>query len=188
MFPNKIKLLSDLLNYFYFFFYRCLSKDSVYFHLFMKIIAALFQSLLYEACGRTINPVNGAVGLLWSGNWHVCQAAVDTVLAGGVIQPFPEVMTPVFDESSHTMSTQLPRTLPVPILDPSRIPEYSHFNKTSLEASRRRSGDSTPLALSLVSGESEMTSYDGICSRSQKKLLNLFVWEKSQITRYSILS
>lgn len=45
--------------------------------------AALFQSLLFEACGRTVNPVNGAVGLLWTGNWHVCQAAVETVLRGG---------------------------------------------------------------------------------------------------------
>ncbi|KAJ0086784.1 hypothetical protein Patl1_08837 [Pistacia atlantica] len=42
---------------------------------------ALFQSLLFEACGRTINPVDGAVGLLSSGNWHLCQAAVETVLA-----------------------------------------------------------------------------------------------------------
>ncbi|CAM0873631.1 unnamed protein product [Alopecurus aequalis] len=48
---------------------------------------ALFQSLLYEAAGRTINPVHGAVGLLWTGNWHLCQTAVDTVLRGGVIGP-----------------------------------------------------------------------------------------------------
>ncbi|KAL8487638.1 hypothetical protein ACS0TY_024088 [Phlomoides rotata] len=48
---------------------------------------ALFQSLLFEACGRTANPVSGAVGLLSTGNWHICQAAVETVLAGGVIQP-----------------------------------------------------------------------------------------------------
>uniref|UniRef100_A0A0D6R527 LOB domain-containing protein n=1 Tax=Araucaria cunninghamii TaxID=56994 RepID=A0A0D6R527_ARACU len=48
---------------------------------------ALFQSLLYEACGRTVNPVNGAVGLLWSGNWQICQAAVDTVLKGGTLRP-----------------------------------------------------------------------------------------------------
>ncbi|KAL8030075.1 hypothetical protein ABFX02_14G264400 [Erythranthe guttata] len=46
---------------------------------------ALFQSLLFEACGRTVNPVNGAVGLLSSGNWHICQAAVETVLAGGAL-------------------------------------------------------------------------------------------------------
>lgn len=48
---------------------------------------ALFQSLLYEACGRTVNPVNGAVGLLWSGNWQLCQAAVETVLKGGTLRP-----------------------------------------------------------------------------------------------------
>lgn len=50
-------------------------------------IAALFQSLLYEACGRTVNPVHGAVGLLWSGNWQICQAAVETVLKGGTLRP-----------------------------------------------------------------------------------------------------
>lgn len=53
---------------------------------------ALFQSLLYEACGRTVNPVSGAVGLLWTGNWHVCQAAVDTVLRGGTLRPIPEFL------------------------------------------------------------------------------------------------
>ncbi|KAH6813434.1 hypothetical protein C2S51_022452 [Perilla frutescens var. frutescens] len=51
---------------------------------------ALFQSLLFEACGRTVNPVNGAVGLLWTGNWHVCQSAVETVLGGGVLRSLPE--------------------------------------------------------------------------------------------------
>ncbi|OMP01852.1 hypothetical protein COLO4_11550 [Corchorus olitorius] len=64
---------------------------------------ALFQSLLFEACGRTVNPVNGAVGLLWTGNWHVCQAAVETVLRGGTLRPMPELMapTPASDEASE---------------------------------------------------------------------------------------
>ncbi|XVF15445.1 hypothetical protein REPUB_Repub09cG0154000 [Reevesia pubescens] len=64
---------------------------------------ALFQSLLFEACGRTVNPVNGAVGLLWTGNWHVCQAAVETVLRGGTLRAMPELMvpTPASDESSE---------------------------------------------------------------------------------------
>ncbi|THU47679.1 hypothetical protein C4D60_Mb09t18150 [Musa balbisiana] len=30
--------------------------------------AAIFRSLLYEACGRVVNPINGSVGLLWSGS------------------------------------------------------------------------------------------------------------------------
>ncbi|CAM0906550.1 unnamed protein product [Alopecurus aequalis] len=52
---------------------------------------AVFQSLLYEAAGRTINPVSGAVGLLWAGSWHLCEAAVQTVLRGGTIHPLPEL-------------------------------------------------------------------------------------------------
>ncbi|XP_052188684.1 LOB domain-containing protein 38-like [Diospyros lotus] len=48
---------------------------------------ALFQSLLYEACGRTVNPVGGAVGLLSTGNWRECQSAVETVLTGGTLRP-----------------------------------------------------------------------------------------------------
>ncbi|CAL4943195.1 unnamed protein product [Urochloa decumbens] len=43
---------------------------------------ALFRSLLYEACGRTISPVSGAIGLMWTGNWDLCQAAADAVLRG----------------------------------------------------------------------------------------------------------
>jgi hypothetical protein len=42
----------------------------------------IFRSLLYEACGRIVNPVYGSVGLLWSNNWQMCQAAVEAVLSG----------------------------------------------------------------------------------------------------------
>lgn len=51
---------------------------------------AVFQSLMYEAAGRTINPVSGAVGLLGAGSWQLCQSAVETVLRGGAIGPLPE--------------------------------------------------------------------------------------------------
>ncbi|KAJ4788652.1 LOB domain-containing protein [Rhynchospora pubera] len=47
--------------------------------------AAIFKSLLYEACGRIVNPVYGSVGLLWSGQWQLCQAAVESVLKGAPI-------------------------------------------------------------------------------------------------------
>ncbi|PSR84721.1 LOB domain-containing protein [Actinidia chinensis var. chinensis] len=46
---------------------------------------AIFRSLLYEACGRIVNPIYGSAGLLWSGNWHLCHAAVEAVLAGSPI-------------------------------------------------------------------------------------------------------
>ncbi|RAL47235.1 hypothetical protein DM860_013200 [Cuscuta australis] len=56
---------------------------------------ALFRSLLYEACGRTVNPVSGAVGLLSTGNWHVCVRAVETVLSGGDLRQIsPDFLTP----------------------------------------------------------------------------------------------
>ncbi|CAI8594115.1 unnamed protein product [Vicia faba] len=48
---------------------------------------AIFRSLLYEACGRIVNPVYGSVGLLWSGSWQLCQAAVEAVLKGEPIKP-----------------------------------------------------------------------------------------------------
>ncbi|CAL9201967.1 unnamed protein product [Musa hybrid cultivar] len=44
---------------------------------------AIYRSLLYEACGRIIDPVYGSVGLLWSGSWRLCQAAVESVLLRG---------------------------------------------------------------------------------------------------------
>lgn len=37
-----------------------------------------------------MNPVSGVVGLLWTGNWHLCQSAVDTVLRGGHLRPMME--------------------------------------------------------------------------------------------------
>ncbi|XAR52407.1 hypothetical protein NMG60_11020488 [Bertholletia excelsa] len=45
----------------------------------------IFQSLLYEACGRIINPIYGSVGLLSSGDWDRCQVAVDSILNGSPI-------------------------------------------------------------------------------------------------------
>ncbi|XP_059645769.1 LOB domain-containing protein 40-like [Cornus florida] len=50
---------------------------------------AIFRSLLYDACGRIINPIYGSLGLLWSGNWHHCKLAVDAVLQGSRIMPLP---------------------------------------------------------------------------------------------------
>ncbi|XWS54693.1 hypothetical protein CRYUN_Cryun10bG0111500 [Craigia yunnanensis] len=68
---------------------------------------ALFQSLLFEAVGRAVNPVSGAVGLLWTGNWHICQSAVQTVLRGGTLQPLPEFSGSVsgsdFEDVSETV-------------------------------------------------------------------------------------
>ncbi|CAI9766927.1 unnamed protein product [Fraxinus pennsylvanica] len=50
---------------------------------------AIFRSLLYEACGRIVNPIYGSVGLLWSGNWQLCQKAVEAILRGDPITQIP---------------------------------------------------------------------------------------------------
>ncbi|KAK9277954.1 hypothetical protein L1049_027511 [Liquidambar formosana] len=50
---------------------------------------AIFRSLLYEACGRIVNPIFGSAGLLCSGSWHLCQAAVEAVLNGAPIMKIP---------------------------------------------------------------------------------------------------
>ncbi|KAH9603562.1 hypothetical protein KSS87_013000, partial [Heliosperma pusillum] len=48
----------------------------------LSLRPVMFQSMLYEACGRTINPSTGAVGMMSTGNWILCQMAVDTMLRG----------------------------------------------------------------------------------------------------------
>lgn len=53
---------------------------------FFYPLSAVFKSLLYEACGRIVNPVFGSTGLLSTGSWHLCEAAVKAVLSGAPIQ------------------------------------------------------------------------------------------------------
>ena len=132
-----------------------------------------------------MNPVNGSVGLLWSGNWHVCQAAVETVLAGGVLRPLPEifagVLTPIVDESSDAI---LRNACNIGKSVYSQFQPFMHdlsaMNRKSdmdvvnlgrIGATLKRQSDATT---SFVSGESETTSFGSSCGE-KKKLLNLFV-------------
>ena len=48
----------------------------------VETVAEIFKSLLFEACGRMVDPIHGSIGLMCSGNWHLCQTAVDAVLSG----------------------------------------------------------------------------------------------------------
>ncbi|KAF3440840.1 hypothetical protein FNV43_RR19126 [Rhamnella rubrinervis] len=109
---------------------------------------ALFQSLLFEACGRTVNPVNGAVGLLWTGNWHLCQAAVETVLRGGTLRPMPELLvgaggapTPASDEASEAEVTC---TDMWKLRDPN---SHSRFSNSRTRASPKRKRSDEPAKL-----------------------------------------
>lgn len=133
--------------------------------------------------GRTVNPVSGAVGLLWTGNWHVCQTAVMTVLRGGTIEPLPEfdggvLFGPELDNVSESGSFR-PR-------------DVGSGSKRTLK--RKRSDDvpkcrpTTDLDLSLMyqraatpSDESETTTLGtGLgnncgLQEGERKLLRLFV-------------
>lgn len=66
-----------------------------------------------------MNPVFGAVGLLWNGNWQICQAAVDTVLKGGQLRPrSPSSCLPANLSSSapYTPAFATSGNLPIPMV------------------------------------------------------------------------
>ncbi|CAK7347445.1 unnamed protein product [Dovyalis caffra] len=146
---------------------------------------ALFQSLLFEACGRTVNPVNGAVGLLWSGNWHVCQAAVETVLSGGTLRPLTGILTGVLapncDESSDSFSAAAyavhdltwSQSKPFAKEDSNQVVS-DHVNLRLTRARGGRDKRGRDVASFYTGGESETTSFES-SGGDKKKLLNLFV-------------
>ena len=124
---------------------------SFYQDIFWRLFfAALFQSLLFEACGRTVNPVNGAVGLLWTGNWHVCQAAVETVLRGGTLRPMPELLgldAPSDDASEGEVTCTDMRRLRDPY--PNVRFTSSRSNKGSSSGGKRKRSDESVTAADL---------------------------------------
>ncbi|XP_023535944.1 LOB domain-containing protein 39-like [Cucurbita pepo subsp. pepo] len=141
---------------------------------------ALFQSLLFEACGRTVNPVSGAVGLLSSGNWHVCQLAADTVLSGGVLRPIPGIElsgnpTRNVDDSTLTFNTDVWTTTAQNLqLYPSTPSDFRCLPDLAVAAGRAKN-HTLENRRSLDSEDSIMTSFGSGDRRKQRKLLNLFI-------------
>ena len=151
----------------------------------------MFQSLLYEAAGRTINPVSGAVGLLGAGSWHLCQAAVETVLRGGGIRPLPELdgglpsadgrdpltlmaRRPVAGCSTFSAAKRAAARAPVAAY---AFPEPSCDLGLCLSpGSPPAPGERRPGTPSMTSEESvTTTSGGGGCGGREPELLNLFV-------------
>ncbi|CAO2817775.1 unnamed protein product [Amaranthus hypochondriacus] len=142
---------------------------------------ALFQSLLFEACGRTVNPVNGAVGLLSSGNWHICEAAVDTVLRGGILRPIPPQLLPRAAAPpppvvhSDTLLFHNVYGIPYQLLhQPMRLLNYD-----VIEEGPHRMRETTPLgseasAITINCGENDRDALGGGIGQ-ERKLLNLFI-------------
>ncbi|XP_031257459.1 LOB domain-containing protein 37-like [Pistacia vera] len=142
---------------------------------------ALFQSLLYEAVGRTVNPVSGAVGLLWTGNWNVCQTAVETVLCGGELHPVPDQLTELDDVSESgvlnctSLSTTPRKVISIPLKRNSSEPtgDLDLTLTTSFPSRAVKRRAPTP------SEESETTTFGSGLENSsleggERKLLRLF--------------
>ena len=89
-----------------------------------------------------MNPVFGAVGLLWSGNWQICQAAVDTVLKGGSLRP----------PSPSSMSSCLPANLNFSAPCPPALAMSGKFPFPS--------ADPAQMTISLPSNTSAANSFD----------------------------
>ncbi|KAG2638087.1 LOB domain-containing protein 37-like [Panicum virgatum] len=149
---------------------------------------AVFQSLLYEAAGRTINPVSGAVGLLGAGSWHLCQAAVETVLRGGGIRPLPELDggLPVADGRDPRALTARRAvagcsTFSAAKRAVARAPVAAHaFPEPSCDLGLCLSPGSPPAPGERRPGTPSMTSEESVTTTSggggrEPELLNLFV-------------
>ncbi|CAA0841041.1 LOB domain-containing protein 38 [Striga hermonthica] len=153
---------------------------------------ALFQSLLFEAAGRTVNPVSGAVGLLWTGNWHVCQAAVETVLRGGVLKPIPDLVggrSPDLHDSSdctemfRTYDSASPRhkRRRSPDEPPARVPQLADLGLSLMPGYLGKKSDGRPnpddsrrLGSPSMNSEESLTTTCGDLPAEEIKLLNLF--------------
>ena len=130
-----------------------------------------------------MNPINGAVGLLWSGNWHVCQEAVETVLSGGALRPLPGILTgflnPICDESSdgfsaavHNMAWNQSKSFAKE--KNNEVVSDHHVNLCLARGTGGR-GKRGREAVSFYSGgESETISFES-SGGDHKRLLNLFV-------------
>ncbi|KAL0395822.1 UNVERIFIED_CONTAM: LOB domain-containing protein 37 [Sesamum calycinum] len=140
---------------------------------------------------RPVNPVNGAVGLLWTGNWHVCQAAVETVLRGGALKPIPELLGGASEPDDASECTDMFRlqdpglssrpkvqkrrrspdepakVMQLADLDLSLTPGFQGKRSSTLPEKRR------PVSPSMYSEESETTTC-GDQPATEIKLLNLF--------------
>ncbi|KAL9417724.1 hypothetical protein AB3S75_040669 [Citrus x aurantiifolia] len=139
---------------------------------------SLFQSLLYEAVGRTVNPVSGAVGLLWTGNWNVCQSAVERVLCGGALQPLPCPLAPELDdvsESAVNCTNNSPKDVITPPLKRKAVSDFHddlHLGLKPCLPEKLRAETPSEESETTTSG----TGSDNCCSEvaGEKKLLRLF--------------
>ncbi|WVZ05558.1 hypothetical protein V8G54_018904 [Vigna mungo] len=136
-------------------------------------------SLLFEACGRTVNPVKGAVGLLWTRNWHVYQAAVMTVLREGTLRPMSELMrlaSPVAatDETSEVACSDIWR-----IRDPNPTYGFTNTRSHTKEPTKLQAMSNLDLRLTPIFLQKKVENWwsvsqaDSVVYQTEKKLKEL---------------
>ncbi|CAK7349729.1 unnamed protein product [Dovyalis caffra] len=123
---------------------------------------AIFKSLLYEACGRIVNPVYGTVGLLSTGSWQQCEDAVKAVLKGEPISQYAssdQLALDVCDirhvskDEDSTASDQL-----------KKVKSKSQF-KRSASKRKPKMGEQTGSEFMIGFGGSRSVSLDSVLSR-----------------------
>ncbi|KAB2042144.1 hypothetical protein ERO13_D02G169800v2 [Gossypium hirsutum] len=104
---------------------------------------AIFRSLLYEACGRVVNPVYGSIGMLWSGNWGECQAAVDAVLKGSPITQTSSSLESVEEEQpisplkTYDIRHVFKDTKPAAAADIDKVKTRTRFKRSRTRSKRQ---------------------------------------------------
>ncbi|KHN17315.1 LOB domain-containing protein 41 [Glycine soja] len=110
---------------------------------------AIFRSLLYEACGRILNPIYGSVGLLWSGSWQLCQAAVENVLKGAPITPITSENRSGSHDSTLSHQSEAANAVESESMLSAETPETSILFREEPETNPKRVSDDVGLELTL---------------------------------------
>ncbi|KAK8480400.1 hypothetical protein V6N11_034841 [Hibiscus sabdariffa] len=118
---------------------------------------AIFRSLLYEACGRVVNPVYGSVGMLYSGNWVECQAAVDAVLRGSQITQTSPPPPPPPPESFSQQPISPLKTYDIRHVF--KVPNVAEIDKVRTRARFKRSAPKRRADSSSVDGKEDESMF-----------------------------
>ncbi|XP_073049075.1 LOB domain-containing protein 42-like [Primulina eburnea] len=141
----------------------------------------ILESLLYEACGRIINPVQGSVGLMSSGDWPQCQAAVEAVLKGA-----PIMMQGTGDDDSSSASEKQ-SIMPLHgcdirhlSKDASAASRLSIKNRQRFKRSAKKNVDLTPPAEFIRESDAKFTITGWDSGEDQKEFSDELKWAGSQ--------
>ncbi|KAK4430213.1 LOB domain-containing protein 42 [Sesamum alatum] len=123
----------------------------------------IFKSLLYEACGRIINPVHGSVGLMCSGNWPRCHAAVEAVLQGA---PLVMQLPGDDDSAAHPHGCDIRHLSKDSSTSLRRIRTRNRFKRTAAHAKTQVDSIAADLVMSESEGNFTITGWD--CGEDSK--------------------